>query len=110
MKKVYLSEPKVDACFEEKTEQAEVWVALYKLVYPGWDKIEQIDGYPACSPHLNDYIFRKFMAFDAKHHPDVLPGGLWINRGWSSIMDEDEEDILGGGYVLPAPAEYKVEE
>lgn len=78
----------VDVCFKGATEQADVLIALYRLAYLDWDDIDSIDGWPRAGEALNQYIFERFIKFDKFYHPGVLPGGLWMNRGFSSFDAE----------------------
>lgn len=81
---VTLTQADVDACFEGKDNQEDVIIALYKLIYPDWDDIAKIEGWTAAGHDLNHYIMLKFQVFDQLHHPKVLPGGAWMNNGWST--------------------------
>ena len=69
--------------FEKGNHQREVLEAVYKLVLPEWDLIEKVQGYPEAGPELWAFICRLFMDFDKCHHPDVMPGGAWMNTGFS---------------------------
>ena len=69
---------------QEKPHQANLVVELYRLVFPNWDDIEKVNGFPRCGEVLNKYLFRKFIDFDQKHHPNVMNGGVWMNNGWSA--------------------------
>ncbi len=86
----------------EKPHQAEVLVRLYKLVYPDWDDIESVDGCPQCSRQLALHCIRKFMEFDEKHHPSVMPSGIWLTRGFGA-----DEKRPTGWRVTPAPVVLK---
>jgi len=82
----------IDEIFKRNDEssdphQATVIVELYKMVVHDWDRITKIDGWPIVSKETNEYLFRKFMDFDEKHHPTVLKSGLWMNNGFSTIAD-----------------------
>ena len=70
--------------FEESEHQSSVIVKLYKMVFPDWDKIQRIEGFPAVGKALNEYIFNLFIEFDREHHPKCVNGGAWINQGFSS--------------------------
>jgi len=70
--------------FERHRHQRDALVDIYKLVYPKWDHIEKIDGYPEVGNELWKFICRGFIAFDKKHHPNVFKGGIWMNNGFSS--------------------------
>ena len=53
--------------------------------------IEKIEGYPKVSINTSEYLFGKAIRFDAKRHPSVMVGGLWLNLGfgWDPNMKED---------------------
>jgi hypothetical protein len=79
---VRLTEAAVRACFDQPN-QADVLVALYKLVFPDFDAIDQFDGWPVINDATWKAICRMFMEFDKIHHPEVLAGGLWLNCGFA---------------------------
>ena len=75
---------KIDSMFENEDNQYDVWLNLYRFVFPDWDNIKSIAGYPLVSNDTSTYIFERFIAFDKIHHPDVLAGGCWMNKGFST--------------------------
>jgi len=81
---IILTEKIVDDIFENADDQADAWLGLYKFVFPNWDEIKMLDGYPKVNEKTNKFLFMKFIAFDKNHHPDVIAGGLWMNRGFST--------------------------
>jgi hypothetical protein len=83
--RIRLSEAAVRACFENQTDQGAVLLAIYRLVFPAWDDIEQIEGWPSVNDTTWKAIARLFMNFDAWHHPGVLAGGCWMNSGFSTM-------------------------
>jgi len=97
MKTAKLGAGAIDACFRGKHHQTEVLLALYRKVYPMWDDIKTIDGYPKVDDETHMYISGRFIAFDRKHHPDVMPGGAWLNQGFGS------DSALAPGTVSLAP-------
>ena len=78
----------IDEITEKHTHQGEVITEIYKLVFPLWDNIDKIKGWPKCSKNLWQLIMRKIGDFDKKHHPTVMAGGCWMNSGWSTL-DKD---------------------
>ena len=70
--------------FEESDHQDSVIVKLYKMLFPNWEKIQRIEGFPTVGKALDEYIFNLFVAFDQEHHPNVFNGGAWINQGYST--------------------------
>lgn len=85
-----LSKSMIDALFDFGiyNHQTDVIIAMYKLVFPEWDTILKVDGWPTLHKDTNEYIFRKFMRFDREFHPKVISGGLWLNNGFSSLESE----------------------
>lgn len=81
----------VTALFEKYNDQADVLVGIYKMVFPAWDNIEKIDGWPKCGKPLWIWVCDKFMDFDKKYHPHVFSGGIWMNNGFS--VDESLGDF-----------------
>ena len=73
----------IDEIFEKAEHQADALVEIYKSVYPHWDAIEKIKGWPSCGKELWTHICEKFIQFDKVHHGDVQAGGCWMNNGFS---------------------------
>ena len=84
---VSLNREAVEALFETCTHQGEVLVGIYRMVFPEWDRITSLKGYPRVNHDTWGHIAKLFMALDAKHHPDCLPGGAWMNTGFGSCND-----------------------
>lgn len=84
-----LLQDKIDQIFEEEESkehphQANILIALYRYCFPDYDDIEKLDKWPIVTKNTSIYISSKFIDFDKKYHPKVLPGGLWLNNGFSS--------------------------
>ena len=86
MRKI-LTEQEIDEIFEFSRDQSEACVALYRLAFPEWDELKCIKGWPVVGKEAGLYISKKFMAFDRKHHPAFLNGGLWMNKGFSTVAE-----------------------
>lgn len=69
--------------FTRHDNQQDVIVDLYRLVLPDWDQIQSLQGYPKIGKELALFICRHFQEFDRNHHPNVMPGGAWLNWGFS---------------------------
>jgi hypothetical protein len=85
MTKTWIIKKEVDQLFDESDHQGDVLVGLYRMVIRDWDRVVTVGGYPVINEHTGDYITRRFIAFDQKHHPKVLAGGLWMNNGFSTL-------------------------
>jgi len=84
-----LTRDQIDAIFEdelnqENPHQSNIAIRLYKIAIPNYDKVKSINGWPTISENTSVYIFEKFIRFDKKFHPNVLNGGLWLNKGFST--------------------------
>ena len=76
----------------EPSEQSDALIAIYKMVFPEWDQIASLDGWPKCNKTTWKAICSLFMEFDRAHHVDVMPGGLWMNNGFSSRDSDHLKD------------------
>ena len=74
---------RIKAIFREQENQSDVLVEIYKLVFPDWERITEVEGYPEAGDDLWKFICGLFMDFDRRNHPDVMPGGMWMNTGFS---------------------------
>ena len=79
--------------FEKSDHQDSVIVKLYKMLFPDWEKIQRIEGFPEVGQTLWDYICNLFIEFDREHHPGCFKGGAWINRGFSSSYKLEPGEI-----------------
>ena len=70
--------------FEKSDHQSSVIVKLYKMLFPDWERIQRLEGFPEVGKALNQYIFNLFIEFDREHHPQCFNGGGWISHGFSS--------------------------
>ena len=73
----------IKAVFEKHDHQEKVLIDLYKMVLPDWEQIRKVEGYPEAGDELWNFICQRFQEFDRKRHPDCLPGGAWMNTGFS---------------------------
>lgn len=81
-KSVDLPMSRIDRIFEMYNHQAMVLSALYQAAFPDMHGIKCIGEYPTVSLETSDYIWNKFRSFDKVHHPEVIAGGAWLNRGF----------------------------
>ena len=80
---VQLTREQFAACFDRE-EQGEVLLSLYRLVFPDYDSIFRIEGYPTVNKDTSQWLWDKWIEFDAKYHPNVMSGGLWLNLGFKT--------------------------
>ena len=90
MKTIKLSKETIDEIFEKAEEQSDYAINLYKLALPEWDNIKHVDGYPRVNETTNKYIFEKAISFDKEKHPNVMNGGLWLDKGFA--INEEVKD------------------
>lgn len=69
--------------FTRHEHQKDVLIEIYKLAFPEWDQISRIKGYPEVGNEMWLYVCRLFQKFDHDHHPHCMPGGAWMNTGFS---------------------------
>ena len=93
MKTIKLSKEIIDTIFKKAEEQADYFLNLYRLAFPKWDNIKHVDGYPRVSETTNKYIFGKAISFDKEKHPDVMNGGLWLNKGFGTNEEVKDWEI-----------------
>ena len=87
MATVLLNEAAVRAAFEAATSQEDYLVALYRMVLPDWDTIERVERWPACNDTTWKAICRLAQEADRRLRLDVLPGGAWLNHGFTTFPD-----------------------
>lgn len=99
---ISISKEQIDEVFKHATHQQDYLVGLYKIVYPDWDEIKSVNGWPTVNMVTHKYIMGKAVEFDKVHHPEVFSGGLYMNNGFSSLRANEVEDWR----VIPAEVEY----
>ena len=73
----------VQGIFENADSQKDALESLYRLALPSWERIAKIHGYPSVGVELWQFIARLFMDFDKVNYPNLMPGGAWMNTGFS---------------------------
>jgi hypothetical protein len=91
-----ITKEEVERIFASSSHQAEAVEALYRLVFPDYNDILELQGFPEAGERLSRLIWDKFFEFDHAHHPEVMAGGRWMNNGFSTNKElgEWEVDIL----------------
>lgn len=78
---VELTKERIDELALSSESSEDLLINLFKEVFPNWDDIEKINGYPVCSKKTNMYLCKVFIHKGRKK--DSFPGGLWLNYGFS---------------------------
>jgi hypothetical protein len=93
----------VDHLFERCINQFDVYLGLLRMVYPNWDRIEAVGTWPKTNTKTSNYLHLKFINFDRWHHPDVLMGGLWMNKGFEVDDSLADWEVHQSPYALRPP-------
>ncbi len=88
-----ITKEEVEKIFASSNHQVEVVEALYRLAFPDYDDIEKINGFPEAGERLSKLIWDKSFEFDFVHHPDVMPGGRWMNNGFSTNKELGDWEV-----------------
>jgi hypothetical protein len=87
----------IDQIFESTKSQGEALELVYKLVLPDWDCIRTLNGHPIAGSELWAFVCKKFMDHDRTCHAEYMPGGAWINSGFSCDRGLPPWDISFSG-------------
>lgn len=98
---VTLTLEQVEEVFAQAQHQSDYLLGLYKLVYPDFDALASIDGFPAMGEALSELVWQRALEFDRVHHPECMNGGLLLNHGFST------DATLKPWQVKPCPVTYK---
>ena len=75
----------VDKVFTDAEHQGDYMVGLYRLAYgDDWQRVKVVEEWPQVSHGLHTELFERAIRFDKQHHPEVLPGGAWLNSGFAA--------------------------
>ena len=80
----------IENLFDKHDNQYEVLIDIYRVAFPDWDDIHEIAGSPTVSTKTWQDICALFIDFDKEHHPTVLAGGIFLNRGFDSRPDMED--------------------
>lgn len=71
--------------------QTDFLLRLYRYAFGDlWDRITKVHGYPKVSKATWSYLCDAAISIDKDRHPGVMPGGLWLNNGFT--VDESLPD------------------
>ena len=90
----------IKTIFEKRKHQMEIVFDLYRLAIPDWDNVAKCDGHPKINEEHNRLIFRLFGEVDRKNHPGVIPGGAWLNWGFSTDNSIPDNEIHTEAAIL----------
>ena len=99
---VKLDPARVQALFETATTQSEYILGLFRMVHPDFDEIVRLGDYVSCSRETWLEICGLAQMADRRIAPKCLPGGAWMNYGFSATHGEPGAD-LALWYVAPCP-------
>lgn len=99
-KLISLTQESIDTIFNTATHQTDYIIALYRVAFPDWDNIASVDGHPQISKHTATHIFERAIAFDKINHADVMAGGAWLNKGFSTLESLPDWRILPCDFTL----------
>mgnify|MGYP007057186874 CR=1 FL=1 len=100
--RIKLTKDQVDAAFAGVAHQADYFIALYHAVMDaaGIRRGTELADYPRISNRGWVYICERAIKSDQKLHPDVMAGGLWMNRGFSA----DDLQVFDDGWEVAVPS------
>lgn len=91
-----LTEKEIDNLFKLYETPSQMTELLYRQVIPEYDKCTKLNGWPKTSRTTGQYIMELFIKKDkeyfSKNKKNVLPGGTWMNYGFSN--DDKMEDWI----------------
>ena len=93
-----LNKQQLDDIFEAAETQSDYIIALFAAVVPRWDDVRTVDGFVHCGRALGDDIMGRAIAWDRDNELPTMPGGAWMNSGFSSL------DFTGGPRDIELPA------
>lgn len=80
--------------------QQEFALAMYRHLYGDeWDDVKKLKGFPRAGKEVSNEIWKKAVAIDREKHPDVMPGGLWLNNGFSTDETLDPWEVVPCEYA-----------
>jgi hypothetical protein len=110
MKHVRLDKEAVKTAVTGAQSESDAVVAVFRQVYPNFDAITSVDGYPKCNEKTWKEICQWFMDLTGRlnrarrYDKQVMPGSIWMNYGFSANGSDCE--ALKDWHVLPAPVRY----
>lgn len=81
---------------------------VFRLVYPNFDDIKSVNGYPVCNRATWLLICGFFRTLTLRLNEQrgrmnqIMPGGAWLNWGFSSTDREGRTMELADWQVVPA--------
>ena len=87
---VKLDPEEVASIFKAAVKQHDYLVALYAKVVPDWDRVESVKKYPVVSRDTWHKICQLAMQWDRVNAPGAMPGGGWMNSGFSTSPEDGQ--------------------
>ena len=86
---ISLTRETIDSIFKNAEHPPDAVLALYKAVFPNWDSILLIEGWPTIAHETSLYIFAKFNG--RWREEGVSAGLMWMNKGFSTLKADELE-------------------
>ena len=88
MAKKYLTRAQIASIFDAAENQMDYVISLHKAALQlfdiAWGSVKSLEGYIKLASPGDLLIMGMAITFDKTHHPEVLPGGAWLNYGFST--------------------------
>jgi len=84
-----MSKKSIDSVFEVANNSNEYLEKMYRMAIPDWDKVISA-GFDCVKVNktTGEYIMAKALAFDKIIGSPYMPGGPWLNQGFSVLDNE----------------------
>lgn len=101
-----LTQEKIEELGKGVDHQVEFVLNLYRYAFGNevWDAMTELDGYPVLGDETWKAVCEVAIRIDKALHPDVMAGGLWMNKGFSCDSDLEEWTI---GFARVKSVSYK---
>ena len=103
---IQLKPEEVEQIIKQSASSSEAVIAVYKLVYPHWSAIAKVEGHPLCNSNTWHSICLWIQGLDERMKAKCLPGGIWMNCGFSSAESKMPALELADWEILPAKVTY----
>jgi len=71
----------IESIFKRNCHQQDVLIGIYQILFPDWELIKTVGGYPEIGRDLFGFLAMRFKTFDRRHHPDAIVN-FWERDGF----------------------------